>query len=72
MMAQGVKQGEIAKALGIGDRTIRRARNKLLQYGDIEGGAKKGGRKSKMTPQMIDVYLFYFRFLLILHRCLYH
>ena len=72
MMAQGVKQGEIAKALGIGDCTICHARNKLLQHGDIEGGAKKGGHKPKMTPQMIDVYLSYFHFLLILHRCLYH
>ena len=55
LVVKGRKQEEIAKSLGISDRTIHRAKFKLHHHGDIEGGAKKAGPKPKMTPQMEDV-----------------
>jgi len=56
MMAQGQTEVNVAEYLDISDRTIHRARSKLRDHGDIEGGARQKGRKPKLTPQMEDVY----------------
>jgi hypothetical protein len=55
MGAQGIKQDEIAESLGISGRTIRRAKSKQRHFGDIEGGARKRGRKSILSAGMEDV-----------------
>ena len=55
MGAQGIKQEEIAESLRISTRTIQRAKAKQQNFGDIEGGARKRGRKSIMSAGMEDV-----------------
>ena len=55
MGAQGVKQEEIAESLGISKRTIQRSKAKQQNFGDIEGGARKRGRKLTLSSGMEDV-----------------
>ena len=59
MTAQSYKQYDIASALGISERTIRRANYKYENYGDVEGGIKKQGRKPLLTLEMEDVSLIF-------------
>ena len=56
LVTRGTKQAEAAAKTGISDRTIRRARSKAKNHGDIEGGKKKVGRKAKLTPEMEGVF----------------
>ena len=60
-MAQGHTISEAAASVGISEATAKRARRRLRNYGDIEGGVKRSGRKSKLTPSMKDVILLFFR-----------
>src|SRR5271169_5009779 len=55
MGAQGLKQEEIAESLRISTCTIQRAKAKQQNFGDIEGGARKRGRKSILSEGMEDV-----------------
>ena len=57
MGAQGIKQDEIAESLRISTRTIQRAKAKQQNFGDIEGGARKQGRKSILSEGMEDVHI---------------
>ena len=57
MGAQGIKQDEIAESLRISTRTIQRAKAKQQNFGDIEGGARKRGRKSILSEGMEDVHI---------------
>ena len=57
--AQGYKQKDIADSLGISVPSITKAKYKMALYGDIEGGAKKRGPKSKMDPGMQEVMLLF-------------
>jgi transposase len=53
--AQGNKQADIAATTGVSISTITRAKGKMKQYGDIEGGKQKRGPSSKMDPGMETV-----------------
>jgi transposase len=55
MMAEGMKQGEIAQSLRISKRTIQRAKAKQHNFGDIEGSTRKQGRKPTLSSGMEDV-----------------
>jgi len=56
---QGHKQKDITDTLGICVPSITKAKYKMSLYGDIEGGAKKRGPKSKMDPGIQDVMLLF-------------
>ena len=55
LKAQGMTQVQAAEKLGISRRTVQRANAKMKNYGDVEGGARKRGRKSLLSPEMEDV-----------------
>lgn len=57
--AQGHKQSDIAATTGVSVSTITRAKAKMKQYGDIEGGLQKRGPNSKMDPGMEAVILLF-------------
>jgi transposase len=52
---QGMTQVQAADQMGISRRSIQRAKAKLENYGDVEGGTKKRGRKRLLSPEMEDV-----------------
>ena len=54
---RGLTQIEIKEVLGISVSTIQRAKYKLRDHGDIEGGTKKRGRKAKLCPRLEEVML---------------
>jgi Homeodomain-like domain len=53
--AQGVTEETAAKACGISERTLRRAKAKHRKFGDIEGGGKQRGRPTTWIPAFKDV-----------------
>ena len=55
MDASGTKQTDIVSTLGISKSTLARAKRKLKQTGDIEGGKKKHGRKSNLNDGMKNI-----------------
>jgi transposase len=55
MDASGVNQRAIASTLAISKSTLTRAKRKLKQTGDIEGGIRKSGRKLKLDDGMKSV-----------------
>src|ERR1700686_3401948 len=57
MSAEGHSQPYIAHSLGISEPTIKRAKKKSAEHGDIEGGCKKSGRKPKISMLMEEVIL---------------
>ena len=59
LVTEGQNRSQVAASLGISDRTIRRARQKVREHGDIEGGTKKAGPKHKLLPEMELVFLHY-------------
>ena len=52
LLQKGTSQVKVADHLGVSDRTIRRLKSKAEKHGDVEGGKKKTGRKSKLSPEM--------------------
>src|SRR5579859_1277804 len=52
---QGMTQVQAADHLGMSRRSVQRAKAKLENYGDVEGGAKQRGRKRLLSPEMEDV-----------------
>jgi len=56
LLQNGSNQAHAASVLGISDRTIRRVKSKAKNYGDIEGGRKKAGRKPKLSAEMEEVF----------------
>ena len=52
---QGVTEEAAAKACGISERTLQRAKAKHRKFGDIEGGGKAGGRPTMWIPVFKDV-----------------
>jgi hypothetical protein len=55
MNAQGHSQAESAKANGMSSRTLRRAKARQHEFGDIEKGYKGRGRKGMWAPSFKDV-----------------
>jgi transposase-like protein len=60
MRAKGKTTAEIKDALGCSSSTIHRAKQNLRKHGDVEPKQKKSGPKSKLTPEMENVYCFFF------------
>jgi len=54
---KGYTQTAISDILKISVSSIQRAKYKLRDHGDIEGGSKKRGRKAKLSPDLEDVTL---------------
>ena len=52
MSAEGHSPGYIAHSLGVSESTVKRAKKRSTEHGDIEGGYKKSGPKGK-----IDIYM---------------
>lgn len=52
---EGMTQREAAELCGISERTLRRARAREIEHGDIERGQKKRGPKSIWVPSFRDV-----------------
>jgi transposase-like protein len=71
MRAKGEKMDDVTDALGCSSSTVRRARRYLRQHGDVERKPKKSGPKSKLTPEMEDVFCL-FLFLLTSARLFLH
>jgi transposase len=59
LSSTGVKETEVAESLGISLRTLQRAKQRLRDYGDIEGGKQKQGAKPKLSPGMEEVFYNY-------------
>lgn len=55
MGAEGHSQPYIAHSLGISESTVKRAKKKSAEHGDIEGRAKKSGPKPKIDMLMEEV-----------------
>jgi hypothetical protein len=55
LVAQGHTQAHVVRLTYVSVSTIGRAKKKQKLYGDIEGGARKRGRRAKFTPGIIDV-----------------
>jgi hypothetical protein len=55
MEATGVKQKHVAKACGISECTLRRAKARQSKFGDVEAGHKIQGRKTVFVPSLEDV-----------------
>jgi transposase len=53
--AQGMTEMSAAKASGISERTLRRAKAKYRKFGNVAGGGKKRGRPSIWIPAFKDV-----------------
>jgi len=53
--SQGNAEGPVAHSLGISVSTLQRAKKKLHDHGDVEGGKKKAGPKPKLSPGMLNV-----------------
>ena len=56
MIAKGVKPKQVARGLGISESTVYRAKRRIKEYGDVEGGKKKAGRKPLLPPGIQDVF----------------
>jgi transposase len=52
---QGVTEDVAASTYGMSRSTLQRAKRRQEQYGHIEGGQKKRGRKSLLSPGMEDI-----------------
>jgi transposase len=52
---RGIEQGIAATTHGMSRSTLQRAKRRQEQYGHIEGGQKKRGRKPLLSPGMEDV-----------------
>ena len=57
LCAQCTTQVKVVTSLNISDRTIHKAKQKLQNYSDVEGGVQKAGPKSKMTPEIETVFV---------------
>lgn len=55
---KGYTQLEISDILKMSVSAIQRAKYKLRDHGDIEGGTKKRGPKPKLGPDLEDVLLY--------------
>jgi len=55
MWARGMKKHNAASTAGISKSTLYRARKKLQETGDIEGGMKKPGPKPNLDDTMKSV-----------------
>jgi transposase len=55
---QGNAEGPVAHSLSISVSTLQRAKRKLRDHGDVEGGKKKAGPKPKLSPGMLNVNSF--------------
>jgi Homeodomain-like domain len=53
--AQGMTEESAAKACGISERTLRRAKAKYRKFGDVEGGVKKTRKPTFWIPAFKDV-----------------
>ena len=53
--AQGMTEKEAAQVSGVAERTLRRAKEKLRKFSNVEGGSKKRGQPSIWTPSFKDV-----------------
>jgi len=72
MRVKGKKMDEVTDALGCSASTVRRARQNVRQHGDVERKPKKSGPKSKLTPEMEDIFCLFFLFLLTSARLFLH
>lgn len=59
MDASGMKQKDIVTTLDVSRSTITRAKRKLKETGDIEGGGKKRGPKGKLDEGMRNVFFLF-------------
>jgi len=55
MCQKGATEADAAKACGISERTLRRAKSNQRQFGDIDGGHKKRGRPTVFVPLFVSV-----------------
>jgi transposase len=63
MDVSGTKQKDIVSTLPISRSTLVRAKRKLKETGDIEGGIQKRGRKSNLDDGIKHVFLLFFNVL---------
>jgi transposase len=56
--SQGNAEIPVAHSLGISRSTLQRAKKKLADHGDVEGGKKKVGPKAELSPGMLNVNSF--------------